>query len=84
MVFSHSILNGITTAVKDIFGRGRPDSERRNTVLTTVIFVLIQKQEQSHEWNSTLYAVFVDFERAFDSLHCESRWNILRHYGIPQ
>lgn len=48
------------------------------------IFVLRQILEQSCEWNSTLYAVFVDFEKAFDSLHRESLWKILRHYGIPQ
>lgn len=40
--------------------------------------------EQSCEWNSTLYAVFVDFEKAFDSFHRESLWKILRHYSIPQ
>ena len=40
--------------------------------------------EQSQEWNSPLYAVFVDFEKTFDSLHRESLWKILRNYGIPQ
>jgi hypothetical protein len=28
--------------------------------------------------------VFIDFEKAFDSLHRDSLWKILRHYGIPQ
>ena len=26
---------------------------------------------------------FVDFEKAFDSVHRESLWNIMRSYGIP-
>ena len=26
----------------------------------------------------------MDFEKAFDSLHRDSLWKILRHYGIPQ
>ena len=30
-----------------------------------------------------LYAHFVDFEKAFDSAHRESLWNIMRIYGIP-
>ena len=30
-----------------------------------------------------LYAHFVDFEKAFDSVHRESLWNIMRSYGIP-
>ena len=39
--------------------------------------------EQAKEWNSTVYANFIDFERAFDSIHRETLWRILRHYGIP-
>ena len=30
-----------------------------------------------------MYAHFVDFEKAFDSAHRESLWNIMRIYGIP-
>ena len=26
---------------------------------------------------------FVDFEKAFDSIHRESLWTILKEYGIP-
>ena len=48
------------------------------------IFTLRQILEQSTEWNSTIYIAFIDFERAFDSLHRDSLWRILRHYGIPQ
>ena len=47
------------------------------------IFILRQILEQSNEWNDTIYANFVDFEKAFDSLHRNSLWKILRHYGIP-
>ena len=47
------------------------------------IFTLRQIIEQSEEWNSALYIVFVDFEKAFKSVHRHSMWRILRHYGIP-
>ena len=30
-----------------------------------------------------MYTHFVDFEKAFDSVHRESLWNIMRSYGIP-
>ena len=30
-----------------------------------------------------MYTYFVDFEKAFDSVHRESLWNIMRSYGIP-
>ncbi|KAL9959839.1 hypothetical protein ACROYT_G033197 [Oculina patagonica] len=34
-------------------------------------------------WNSTVYANFIDFEKASDSIHRETLWGTLRHYGIP-
>ena len=47
------------------------------------IFTLRQILEQSKEWNTSMYATFIDLEKAFDSVHRESLWRILRHYGIP-
>ena len=35
--------------------------------------------EQTLEWNTRLYMVFVDFEKAFDSIDREVVWKILRH-----
>ena len=35
------------------------------------------------EWQATLYITFVDFEKAFDSVHRESLWKIMESYGIP-
>ena len=40
--------------------------------------------EQCTEWQRQLYINFVDFEKAFDSIHRDSLWRILRLYGIPQ
>ena len=39
--------------------------------------------EQCTEWNSAVYINFVDFEKAFDSLHQPLLWKILRYHGIP-
>lgn len=36
-----------------------------------------------NEWQATLYLFFIDFEKAFDSIHWESLWSILQFYGIP-
>ena len=47
------------------------------------IFVLRNVVEQVVEWQSTLYITFVDFEKAFDSVHRESLWKIMTSYGIP-
>ena len=47
------------------------------------IFTLRQILEQSAEWNSTVYLNFTDFQKAFDSIHRDSLWKIMRHHGIP-
>ena len=47
------------------------------------IFALHNIIEQCKEWQRQLYVNFVDFEKAFDSIHRDSFWNILRHYDIP-
>ena len=40
--------------------------------------------EQTLQWNNSLYMVFIDFEKAFDSIDCNTLWKILRHYGVPE
>ena len=39
--------------------------------------------EQSIEWQSPLYATFVDFTEAFDSIDRSVIWNLMHHYGFP-
>ena len=48
------------------------------------IFTLRQILEQSQEFNAPVYANFVDFKKAFDSIHRDSLWKILTHYGVPE
>lgn len=57
---------------------------RKNRSCTDQIATLRIIVEQSLEWNSSLYINFVDFQKAFDSLHRDTLWQLLRHYGIPQ
>ena len=40
--------------------------------------------EQSNEWNSPLYLLFVDFERAFDTINRNAIWQTLHEMGIPK
>ncbi|KAK3546988.1 hypothetical protein QTP86_007917 [Hemibagrus guttatus] len=82
-VFCRIILQRIIAAV-DIKLRQEQAGFRKGKSCIDHIFTLRQILEQSHEWNSPLYLLFVDFEKAFDSLHRDSLWKILRHYGIPK
>ena len=47
------------------------------------IFVLQNIIEQSVEWNASLYFCFIDYEKAFDSVHRETLWRIMSTYRIP-
>ena len=38
--------------------------------------------EQSNEWSSTVYANFIDFTKAFNSVDRPTLWRILGHHGI--
>ena len=81
-VFSRIVLSRLTAVlVKDL--RPQQAGFRPGRSCSDHIFNLRQILEQSKEWNIPLYINFIDLERAFDSIHRESLWKILRHYGVP-
>uniref|UniRef100_A0A914VPX7 Reverse transcriptase domain-containing protein n=1 Tax=Plectus sambesii TaxID=2011161 RepID=A0A914VPX7_9BILA len=47
------------------------------------IFILRLIIEQSLEYQQRLSTNFIDFVKAFDSMHRESLWSILHVYGVP-
>jgi len=59
------------------FRRGRGCINHIFTLRNTCII------EQSTEWLQTLCVNFVDFAKAFDSVHWHSLWKILQEHGIP-
>lgn len=58
------------------FRRGKSCTDQINTLRIIV--------EQCQELNASLCLLFIDFERAFDSLDQEVMWQILTRYGIPE
>ena len=81
-VLTRIILNRMKVAVdkslRDEQAGFRKDRSCIDQIATLRIIV-----KQSIEWSSPLYLLFVDFEKAFDSLDREAIWWILCHYGIP-
>ena len=57
---------------------------RQGRGTTDQVFILRNIIEQVNEWQATLYVNFIDFEKAFDSIHRESLWLIMLKYGIPE
>ena len=48
------------------------------------IFTLRNIFEQCIEWNTKVHVNFIDLEKAFDSIHRDTLWNILLAYGCPE
>jgi len=40
--------------------------------------------ERAREYNEDVYMCFIDYSKAFDSVHHEKLWNTLRQMGIPE
>ena len=82
-VLSRIIVDRIQTGV-DASLRNEQAGFRKGRGTVNQIFILRNILEQANEWNATLYIHFVDFEKAFDSIHRNSLWTIMRKYGVPQ
>ena len=57
------------------FRKGRSCSEQIFTLRTII--------EQSLEYQTPLIINFIDIKKAFDSIHRESLWKIVKLYGVP-
>ena len=75
------ILKRNTTAVNKLLRQEQAGFMKGKSCIDHIL-VLRQIIEQSHECNSSLYVVFVVFEKASDSLHRPSLMEILWHHGI--
>ena len=54
---------------------------RRNHSIIDMVFSLRQIQEKCTEQNMELYAVFMDFTKAFDTVSREGLWSVLKRFG---
>lgn len=74
---------GPSARMTDAVLRKKQAGFRKHRDCTDQIFALRNIIEQRTEWQRQLYVNFVDFEKAFNSVHPDNFWNILRHYYIP-
>lgn len=83
-VFARILLNRLNTHIApDIL----PETQcgfRNNRSTVDMIFCLRQLQEKCIEHNRSLYVVFVDFTKAFDTVGRTGLWELLRKYGCPE
>ena len=63
-----------------------PDSQcgfRVGRGCADMVFCTRQLVEKAREHNTTLYLLFVDLRKAYDSVPREALWQVLRKYGVP-
>ena len=82
-VFSRILINRIQAGVDSTL-RKEQAGFRKSRGTVDQIFIIRNILEQVNEWNATMYIHFVDFKKAFDSIHRDSLWIIMRQYGVPQ
>jgi sorting nexin-29 len=56
----------------------------RHNRSTDQIFYICQILEKKWEYNGTVYQLFIDFKKAYDSVRREALYNILIEFGIPR
>ncbi|KAL9956572.1 hypothetical protein ACROYT_G038065 [Oculina patagonica] len=81
-IFCKVIANRLSLAVNEVL-RQEQAGFRKGRGCAEQIFFLRNIIEQCHKWQRGLYINFIDFQKAFDSVHRESLWSILRAYGMP-
>lgn len=81
-VFCRILLNRFDSAI-DVKLRKEQAGFRKGWGCIDQMFTLRNIIEQCSEWNAPLFINFIDFKKAFDSVHHKSQWKILRAYGIP-
>ena len=82
-ILGHILIERIKKGLED---KLRPEQARFRSGRRTSdqIFILKNIIEQCQEWQAPLYMNFVDFEKAFDSVHRETLWKRAADYGIPK
>ena len=76
------LLHRLKEAV-DLIMREEQAGFRAQRSCTDQIFVLRNIVEQCLEFQKPVFINFIDFKKAFDSVHRDSLWKILKIYGIP-
>ena len=82
-VYSSVLLNRIKTAADEKI-REEQAGFRSGRSCIEQIFTLRNIIEQCNEYRKPLHINFVDFQKAFDSVHRETLWSIVKHYGVTQ
>lgn len=78
-IFAHTLLNRLVTVSQRNFAEMHCGFQSEWNI-ADMIFAVRQVQEKCTEQSKTLYSVFIDPTKAFDTVNTQALWIILRHY----
>ena len=81
-IISHILLSRLTPYAEEIIG-DHQCGFRRNRSTTDRIFCIRQILEKKWECNAAVHQLFIDFQKAYDSVSRKFLYNILNEFGIP-
>lgn len=82
-ILSYCILDRIKPISKEILGEYQ-GGFRPNRSTTGQIFIVRQIFEKIWEFSKNVYVLFIDFKKAYDSIHRPSLFNIMKEFKFPQ
>ena len=81
-LFAKIVQSRLQMVVEDLV----PDSQRgsrKGKGCIDMIFCARQLVEKAREYNTSVYMLFVDLWKAYDSIPHQTLWLVLQKYGIP-
>ena len=82
-ILSNILLSRLIPYAKEIIG-DHQCGFRRNRLTIDHIFLIRQMREKKWECNEEVHQLFIDFEKAYDSVRREVLYNILIEFVIPR
>ena len=82
-ILSNILLSTLSSYTEEIIG-DHQCGFRRNRSTTDRMFCIRQILEKKWEFNEAVHQLFIDFEKAYDSVRMEVLYNNLIEFGIPR
>ena len=83
-ILSRILLNRLNAEILNVHTPEEQCGFRSGRSTIDLIFAVRQLQEKCREQNQSLYALFVDFTKAFDSVNRAALWTVLGKFGCPR
>lgn len=81
-VFSKVLLSRLTPYVEECLGQYQCGFRKGKSTVDQ-LSIIGQIIEKKYEYRQNCWQIFVDFRKAYDSIHRESLYNIMEEFGIP-